>query len=348
MKAVLKTKDGKAGWEYKDVPRPEPKMDEVEIEVKAIGICGSEIHLYHDNHFYTPPVIVGHEFSGIVSRIGSNVTDYKVGDRVVAQMDKGACGKCEFCRKGMTNFCVRGKAVGYDIDGGWAEYYCTPEKYLLKLPENISYEVGTMAEPSNVVCQALYVRNTLKPGDVVFVQGGGTIGMLCAIYAKAMGASKIILSETNEGEIARLPIARKLKSVDRTVNIEKENLNQVIMEETDFRGADLIIECSGSEKGIAAMFDCLKKTGRVVVLGETAAKSVSLDWNNILVKKSCDITFSFGEIYEAWDIALRLMSLPQVEEDLNRMISHRLPLADFGKGFDLLEKKEGLKVILEP
>ena len=345
MKAVIKQKDGKEGWAYKDVPRHDPASNEVEIEVKAIGICGSELHLYHDNHFYTPGKVVGHEFSGVISRIGKNVKGWKVGDRVVAEMNKGACGKCEFCRKGMPNFCPHGDAVGYDIDGGWAEYYITPENMLFKIPDNVSYEAATIVEPTNVVCQALIVKETVKTGDIVLVQGCGTIGLLSAMVAKAIGAKTVIITGTDQDESVRLPVAREIDAIDHVVNINKQNLSDIVSEATHNKGSNVIIEASGALSAISSMADNLKKTGNIVVLGESPKEEVPIKWNE-LVFKACTVYFSFGEVYEAWAKAVELMAEGKLE--LEKMITHKLPLSEYRRGFELLESKEGLKVILYP
>lgn len=345
MRGIVKYKDGKDGWECRELPRTEPAKNEVEIKVKAIGICGSELHLYHDNHFYTPPVVVGHEFSGVIARVGEGVTDYRVGDRVVAQMDKGACGKCEYCRRGMPNFCPHGKAVGYDIDGGWAEYYCTPENLLFKLPDTVSFEAATMAEPCNVICQALIVKQTVKPGDVVLVQGCGTIGVLAAMVAKAIGAGKVLITGTDVDEPVRIPICNKIEAIDQTVNVMRQDLAEEVRTQTGGKGADVVIEASGAEAAINSMFDVLKKTGNVVILGEAAKDKIAVDWNKILLK-SCTVYFSFGEVYDAWDSAVKLIQGGKLE--LEKLITHTLPLEEFRKGFALLEKKAAMKVILKP
>lgn len=345
MMAVVKHKDGKGGWAYEKVARKDPAENEVEIEIKSIGICGSELHLYHDNHFYTPPVVVGHEFCGEISRVGRNVKDWKTGDRVVAALDKGACGNCEFCRRGMPNFCTEGKAVGYDENGGWTEYYCTPQNTLFRLPENVSFEEGSMTEPCNVACQALSVKKTVQIGDLVLVQGCGTIGMISAMVAKAIGAGTVMITGTNVDEAVRLPLARSIEAIDHVVNVEQENLYEKIMEFTQGKGADVIVEASGAVSVIQDIVKLIKKTGNIVVLGETSAKEIPIPWNDAVLK-ACTIYFSFGEVYDAWNTAIKLMGTNKLE--LGKLITHRVPLAQFRKGFELLEQKDALKVILEP
>lgn len=345
MMGVVKSKDGKDGWSYEKVKRKDPSENEVEIKIKSAGICGSELHLYHDHHFYTPPVVVGHEFCGEISRVGKNVKDWKAGDRVVAALDKAACGNCEFCRRGMPNFCTEGKAVGYDENGGWTEFYCTDQNMLFQLPDNISFEEGSMAEPCNVACQALSVKKTVGIGDVVLVQGCGTIGMISAMVAKAIGAGIVIITGTNVDEAIRLPIARAIASIDHVINVEKEDLYGQVMELTKGKGVDVIVEASGAASAIQTMIKLIKKSGNIVVLGETSAKDIPIPWNDAVLK-ACTIYFSFGEIYDAWDTAIKLMRTDKLE--LKKLITHRLQLKQFREGFELLDKKEALKVILEP
>ena len=345
MKAVVKKGDGKNNWALMDMPRNDPGSCEVEIQVKAAGICGSELHYYHDNHFYTPGTIVGHEFCGVISRVGSEVLDWKVGDRVVAELNKAACGKCEFCRKGMPNFCPYGKAVGYGEHGGWAEYYISPENMLIAIPDSVSFDEASMTEPTNVACQALIVKKTVKLGDTVLVQGCGTIGLISAMVAKAIGASHVIVTGAQIDEPVRLQIARSINAIDAAVNIEKEDLSVVLQEMTGRSDADVIVEASGSVMAIQKMTQYLKKTGTIVVLGETAVEEIPFRWNEA-VFKACTMVFSFGEVYEAWEIAMKLMASGKLE--LEKIITHRLPLEEFRKGFELLDEKKALKVILNP
>ncbi len=344
MKGVIKSHDGKDGWDYLEVDNIEPKNDEVEIEVQAAGICGSELHLYHDNHVYDPPVIVGHEFCGIVSRVGPNVKYYKVGDRVVSENNKRTCGVCEFCRTGRSILCRERKSVGYKVNGGWTQYFCTPEKWLLRIPDNVSYEEAAMTEPVSVATQALFVKKTVTYGDVVLVQGCGVIGIINAIVAKILGASTVIITGTKEDEKVRLPIARKV-GIEHVLNIEETDLKKYIMDLTSGKGADVIVEASGSKQAIYDMSDIIRKTGTIVVIGETSQKDIPIRWTD-LVFKAVTLHFCFGNGFEAWSLALKLMEEKTLH--LDSLITHRIPLQEFRKGFDLLDNKEALKVILSP
>ena len=344
MKAVVKFKDGRDGWEIREIERPDPRENEVEIEVKAAGICGSELHLYHDNHVYEPPVVVGHEFCGVISRVGKNVTRWQAGDRVVSENNKRVCGVCEFCRTGRPILCTERRSVGYKVNGGWTSYFCTPEHLLIKIPDNVSFDEAAMTEPVSVATQALIVKGTVKIGDVVLVQGCGTIGLINAMVAKALGAKTVILTGTSADEEIRLPIARQL-GIDKIFNVETTDLKKEVMQLTENRGVDVVVEASGSGRAIFAMAELVKKTGNIVAIGETPGPDVRFPWL-AAVFKACTIHFSFGAGYEAWKHALLLMERKKL--NLAPLITHRLPLTEFRQGFALLEQKKALKVILLP
>lgn len=344
MLGVVKFKDGKDGWELREIDRMDPMPDEVEIEVQTAGICGSELHLYHDNHVYDPPVVVGHEFCGVITRVGDEVKNYKVGGRVVSENNKRTCGVCEFCRTGRPILCRNRKSVGYKVNGGWTKYFCTPEKWLFRLPDNVSFEEAAMTEPVSVATQALFVKKTVTLGDIVLVQGCGIIGILNAMVAKVLGADKVIITGTSADEDIRLALARQV-GIEYVVNIEKTNLKQFVSELTDGKGVDVIVEASGSDKAIYEMTDLIKKTGNIVVIGETAKKDILIRWTD-LVFKAATLYYSFGAGYEAWSTALYLMEKKLI--NLEPLVTHKLPLEEFRKGFELLETKEALKVILKP
>lgn len=345
MKAVVKYRDGKDGWEIRDVTRLDPKDNEVEIQVKAAGICGSELHLYHDNHTYTPGTVIGHEFAGVISRVGKDVKGWKVGDRVVSENHKTCCWECDYCRSGKPVFCTSRRQVGYKEDGGWTSYICMPAKLLIPIPDNVSYEEAAMTEPCTVAIQALCIKAPVKTGETVLVQGCGTIGLINAMVAKAAGAGTVIVTGTEADEKIRLPIARKLTAIDSVINISREDLNEEIMKLTKGKGVDMVVEASGSEKAINSAIDLVRKEGRIVAIGETFTPEVSVKWH-AAVFKACSIIFSFGAEFEAWRKALQLMGNKQI--DLKPLITHRLALTEFEKGFQMLDEKTALKVMLLP
>lgn len=345
MKSVVKMHDGVDGWVIKDMIRDDPGPGDVEIKIKSIGICGSELHLYHDNHFYTPGTIVGHEFSGVISRVGSEVVDWKVGDRVVSENHRTACEKCEYCKTGHPIFCKSRKSVGYASNGGWAEYTLMPARLLLKIPDNVTYEEASMTEPCTIVINALCFRTPVRAGETVLVQGAGTIGILAAMVAKAAGAGKVIMTGTEIDRDVRLPIAKTLDKIDQIIDVSSSDLYEEIMELTDGKGVDMVVEASGSVTAINDAVRLVKKMGRIVAIGEAAYDKIEFTWNAAIFR-ACEITFTYGAGYESWKLALQYMSNGML--NLKPLITHRLPLEEFHEGFRLLETKKGIKIVLLP
>jgi L-iditol 2-dehydrogenase len=350
MKGIVKFKDGKDGWELREVERAEPLENEVEIEIISAGICGSELHLYHDNHWYTPGTVIGHEWAGIISRVGAKVKGFKVGDRVVSENDKNVCGYCDFCRSGYKSLCQnreggsRENVVGYSKNGGWAEYVCMPEHGLLKVPENTTFDEACMAEPVSVIALALCIKTPITVGETVVVQGCGTMGIICALVARACGAGKVIITGTEDDEAVRLKICREL-GIEYVINIQREDLKQIVLNLTDGRGADVVVEASGSPKAIVDCLSLVRVQGKIIAIGESPTSAVEYPYNPAMFR-AVSLIFNMGSSYESWKMALKLMELKKI--DLKPLITHKLPLSEFKKGFDLLDSKEGLKVIFKP
>jgi len=342
VKAVFKFKDGKNGWEIRDIPRTNPKENEVEIKVKFIGVCGSELHLYHDKHKYDPPVVVGHEFSGIISRVGKDVIKWKVGDRVVCENHTTSCRECEFCRNGQEQFCPSRKAMGYATNGCWTEYVYRPTWLLHKVPSSVSLEEAALVEPTSITVFALCERtNNIK--DLVLVEGCGPIGMISAMVAKARGAKKVILTGIDVDKKFRIPIAKQL-GIDEVINVTEIDLKEKIMELSFGKGADFVIEASGSEKAINDAVDLVKKTGQIIVIGETE-KDIMFNWNKAIFK-ACSLLFTLGSNFNSWKMSLDLLEERKI--NLLKIITHKLPLENWEEAFKLMESKEAAKVLLIP
>jgi len=344
LKAVVKFKDGKNGWEIRDIPRSVPKEDEVEIKVEMLSVCGSELHLYHDNHYYKPPVVVGHEFSGVISRVGKNVNKWQVGERVVCENHTRSCRVCEFCRNGQEQFCSSRKAMGYDIDGYWTEYVCRPAWLLHKIPPDVSLEEAALIEPTSIVVHALFYKTNIKTNDIVLVQGCGPIGMIAAMVAKARGAKTVILTGIDVDKKVRIPLAKKL-GIDNVINVTEINLKEKIMDLTSGKGVDVVIEASGSDIAINSAIDLVKKTGKIIAIGETRDEYIKFSWNKAIFR-ACTVFFSLGSNYSSWEISLNLIKDGKI--NLKKLITHKLPLEDWEKAFKLMDAKESGKVILIP
>ncbi|MBE6541963.1 MAG: alcohol dehydrogenase [Ruminococcaceae bacterium] len=343
MLVLLKKEKGDGKVCLSDAPVPEFGPDEVLIKVAYSGICGTDIHILHDQFAYYPPVILGHEFSGEIVDTGANVTLFKKGDFVVGEPHNRACGKCYLCRNGHIQNCMDKRSIGWGIDGSFATYLVMPENLLHKIPDGLSLKDAAMAEPSAIVAHQLLERARVTPGDNVVIMGVGPIALLAAQMARIAGAGKIILCGCT-GDIAyRLKIADELGCYDRFINVQTEDAVSIIKEETGI-GADLVVEASGAASAIRTSIKVLKKRGLLCAIGMTSPELVDVPWNEAMMKV-LDVQFNMSSSYNGWNIALSLLASGKLK--VSPMISVR-PLREWSEAFADLEAGNAMKVLLTP
>lgn len=342
MLALVKTQKGDGFFSLEEREIPSYGEDEVLIKVAFGGICGTDIHILHDQFTYYPPVIVGHEFSGVVEAVGSRVTLYKKGDAVVGEPHNLACGKCYLCRNGHIQNCMDKRSIGWGIDGCFTTYLVMPEKLLHKVPASLSLKEAAMAEPAAIVAHQLLERAGVTPGDKVVIMGVGPIALLAAQMARIAGAGKIILCGCTGDIDYRLKIAKELDCYDVFVDVLKEDALSVIMRETEI-GADLVVEASGAGSAIRTGIKALKKRGRMCAIGMTAAPTVEIPWNEAMMKV-LDVQFNMSSSYNGWNIALSLMESGKLR--VEPMIEVR-PLEKWENAFSDLESGRAMKILLE-
>jgi L-iditol 2-dehydrogenase len=344
MLALVKTQKGEGFLELRDVPEPQIAADEVLIEVKAAGICGTDIHVKHDTFPYWPPVILGHEFSGVIAQVGEKVEGWKVGDRVVGEPHTQACGECYLCRRGHIQNCAQKRSPGWGIDGAFAKYLKYPPKLLHRIPDAMTFEQAAVVEPAANVVTDILVRGTLAAGDFVVVTGPGPIGLLAAQVARAGGAREVMLVGAPSDEELRLPTARTL-GIEHVVNLTEVDPLQRCLELTDGRGADLVIECSGAPPAIAGTVAMARKWGKICAIGLTGKRPVTLDWDAAQTKV-LTLYFNMSTAYESWDATIALIASGKVQID--PLVTHTLPLTQWEEAFAAVEKMEALKALLIP
>ena len=283
MKALVKKAKGKGQIELMDYPVPQVKEGYVLIKIKAAGICGSDLKIYDDDHPYYPPVVLGHEFSGVIEEMGSGVEGWRTGDRVVSEVHGLVCGRCRFCLSGEKHVCPSKRALGWGIDGGFAEYVSVPSWLLHRIPEQITFEEAAVMEPLAIAIHGVLERARVEPEDVVVVLGCGPVGLLALQTAKAEGASKVFITGITQDEKLRLKLAREL-GADRTINVEKEDPVAVVRESTGGVGADLVVEVSGAPQAIAQGFRIVRTHGRFLAIGIPAGQEVPIAWKETVFR----------------------------------------------------------------
>jgi L-iditol 2-dehydrogenase len=344
MKAIVKTKRGPGNVELKEVDKPSIKPDEALIEVKFTGICGTDLHIYHDTCFYTPPIILGHEYSGVVVKKGSEAVGFDVGDYVTSPATI-PCGVCSMCRTNHENRCMgeRKRILGtHKANGTFTKYVAVPSRILHKIPESLSLEEAAVAELVACAVHAVFERVRIEPGDIVAVLGPGPMGLLSLQVAKAVGAGKVIVTGVRtDGE--RLAVAKNL-GADLAVNVEEEDSVEVVKNLTGGLGADVVLEASGASAARKQAFSMVRRCGKVGLIGLTG-KSTDINLDKI-IEGELDVKGSWGTVGASWRKALGLLSSGMMQTA--PLISAKLPLERWREGFKMMEERKALKVLLVP
>jgi L-iditol 2-dehydrogenase len=340
MWAVVKTKPGIGNVEYARVPEPACGPGQVKIEVSFTGICGTDIHVFHDRFRNYPPVILGHEFTGVVAETGAGVTCVRPGERVVVLPSSAVvCGSCEYCRQGYYMFCPQRRGMGHGINGSMTRYAVVRADMVYPLPEEVSMEEGALTEPFAAAVQAVEELTHVDVGDTVLLTGPGPIGLLCLLLLARHGCRVIVTGMSSD--CARLALAQTL-GASLTLHGSPEEIEQTALRETCGRGVDVAFECSGSPQAAGTCLRSLRKLGRYVQVG-IMGQDISLPFDLVLYKQ-IQLFGSVGHSLKTWERVMRI--LRQREISLLPLISHKLPLQEWRHAFDLSEKKQSCKVLL--
>jgi L-iditol 2-dehydrogenase len=344
MKALVKTQKGDGFIEIRDMPEPQPGPNEVKIEIAACGVCGTDIHVRHDEFPYWPPVILGHEFTGTVIELGPGCRYTKVGDRVVAEPHTKACGQCYLCRTGNIQVCPEKRSPGWGIHGAMTKFITYPERLLHKLPPGMTFDQAALVEPTANAVTDVIERAKLSAGDFVTVVGPGPIGLLAAMVARAAGAREVAIIGTPGDVELRFKKAREL-GFTQLINIGETKPMDAVLALTNGLGADMVIECSGSPRAIPGTVDLVRKYGKICVIGLTGNKPVEVPWDKFCFKV-CEVIFNLSTSYTSWDRTIALIAKGLVPAE--KLITHRAPIDQWERVFDDLEKLKGMKGLLTP
>ena len=284
--------------EISDVQMPKPKEDEALLRVKSAGICGSDIGAFRGtNGLVSYPRIIGHEIAGeVISIPENNKNGIKPGDRVIVDPYL-YCGHCYPCSIGRTNCCVDLKVLGVHVDGGMAEYFCHPADMLLKVPDDMPWDIIPLAEPLTIALHGIH-RLNLKAGEHIAINGDGPIGLLAAMVALHYGAEPIMIDLVKE----RLDFAKSL-GVQYTINLREEDLVEKVSEYTNGRMAECVMEASGANSAIRATLDIVSHAGRIALTGWP--KQETPIPTDMITRKEVDVRgarTSAGEFPEAIDL----------------------------------------------
>ena len=324
-----------------EIQEPTIKENEIKVKVHAAGICGTDLHIIHDEYPYAPPVAMGHEYSGIVVEAGAEVEDFQVGDRVVSLTAVVTCGTCSYCNQGLLMLCDQRKSIGSGVHGAFAEYLVVPAKAAYKLPESVSLDEAALTEPLACVVRCVMERGRVNGGEFVLISGPGTIGMLALQVAKANGGNVVVAGTSRDKE--RLNLALELGAM-AVVNMEEEDAENHLMELTKGGGFDVAIECAGVGISLNNCIKLLRKQGLLIQMG-LFGKKVEFD-SDLALMKELNYANGFATEPTSWEIALRLLEYKHV--DVSPLISNKLPINEWRKAIELAENKVGYKTLILP
>lgn len=343
MKALVKKDNEYGNMQLEEIDESIVNRNQVKIKVAYSGICGSDIHSYKGEYKnLRPPVVLGHEFSGIVVDVGSNVRGIKIGDKVTSETTYYICGKCDYCKSIDYNLCPNRKGIGTQINGSFAESVVNRAESIHILPENVDLLSASITEPLACCAHAVLEKTNVELSDIVLIFGPGSMGLLTAQIVKARGAYVILAGITKDKD--RLKLAESL-GIDKTIDIQNENLEKIVMDLTGGYGVDKVFECSGSVKAANSGLLLLKKKGTMVQIGIFAKSVNELDEDKIIQKEIIYLG-SRSQKPSSWDKALYLLQTGKV--NTKAIITDVYDLKDWKIGFNKVMNGEGIKIVLKP
>jgi 2-desacetyl-2-hydroxyethyl bacteriochlorophyllide A dehydrogenase len=329
MKSVVIERPNEIALVVREVPEPGP--NELMIQVMASGICGTDLHIYRGEYMGRYPVIPGHEFSGVVAAVGSQITRFKVGDRVAVEPNI-ACDNCVNCLNNRQNFCLNWQAVGVTLPGGMEEYVLIPEKAAFNIGD-LPFEIGAFMEPLSCVVHGVQ-RAQIRLADRVAIFGAGPIGILMLQMARLQGAGQITVLEINPG---RAELASEM-GADRVVSSFEQLLTDTY---------DIVIDATGAIPVMNRSIDYVRMGGTVLLFGvPPSGKNLEMEGFKIF-RKGLTVLSSFTSVRNSFQ-AVDLLQSGQIR--VEPLISHRLPLQDLPHALELIESRDPAvkKVIVHP
>ncbi len=339
MKALVKAKSEPGIW-MEDVPEPDYGHNDVKIKIVKTAICGTDIHIYNWDDWSKAtvpvPMVIGHEFSGVVVETGGEVDGFKPGDRVSGE-GHITCGYCRNCRAGRRHLCRNTVGVGVNRAGCFAEFLVIPAANIFPLPDNIDDDTGTILDPFGNAAHTALSFDLV--GEDVLITGAGPIGVMAAAIARHVGARHIVVTDVND---YRLDLARKMGAT-LTVNVATSSIRDAMAELSMTEGFDVGMEMSGNIGALKDLLAAMNYGGKIAALG-IPAHDISFDWKEIVLK-GLQVKGIYGrEIFESW---YKMVAMLQSGLDLAEVRTHQFDVDDYTTGFEVMNSGLSGKVVLD-
>ena len=339
MKALVKSRAEPGIW-LEDVPEPVVGPNDVCIAVRRASICGTDIHIYEWDEWarrtIKVPLTLGHEFAGAIVELGSEVVGYAVGDRVSAE-GHITCGYCRNCRAGRRHLCIHTVGIGVQRAGGFAEYVVVPASNVFKLPDQISDDLAAILDPFGNATHTALAFDLV--GEDVLITGAGPIGIMACQIARFVGARHVVITDVNE---YRLALARKM-GASVALDVRSGSIRATMAELGMTEGFDVGFEMSGSPDALRDLIEAMHHGGNVALLGIPSG-DVAIDWSQVIFK-GLTLQGIYGrEMFETW---YKMASMLQSGLEIDPIITHHLPFADYAEAFAIMKSGQSGKIILE-
>ena len=339
MRALVKDSPEPGIW-LQDIPTPEPGPNDVLVRVHRTSICGTDLHIIAWDEWarstITTPMTVGHEYMGVVERLGSEVSGLEVGQRVSGE-GHIVCGRCRNCQAGRRHLCINTIGIGVNCNGAFADYVVIPGSNIQPLPDDIPDDIGSILDPlGNAVHTALHFDLV---GEDVLITGAGPIGMMAVAIARHVGARYIVVTDVND---YRLTLSEVL-GADREINVARDSIEQTMDEIGIKEGFDVGLEMSGSPAALHDMITHMNNGGDIALLG-IPPKQAPIDWNDI-VFKGLTLQGIYGRrMYETW---YKMLAMLETGLDVSPVITHRMRAEDYEEAIEIMKSGSCGKVILD-
>lgn len=339
MKALVKAKPEKGLW-MQEVPIPEPGVNDVMVKIKKTAICGTDLHIYKWDEWsqrtIKTPMVIGHEYAGVIHKMGTGVKNLQIGQRVTGE-GHIACGHCRNCRRGKKHVCENTVGIGVNRDGAFAEYLIVPQENIIPLDDRIPDEIAALMDPFGNATHTALSFPLL--GEDVLITGAGLIGSMAVGISRFAGARYIVVSDLSD---ERLAMAKKMGAT-KCINPSRGEKIEDAIKELGMVGFDIGLEMSGSPAAFDSMIDNMYNGSKISLLG-ILPNSTTVPWDKIIFK-ALTLKGIYGrEMFETW---YQMEQMLISGFDLNPIITHRLKVDDFQKGFDAMEEGNSGKVILD-
>ncbi|HEB11684.1 MAG TPA: hypothetical protein ENI06_10785 [Spirochaetales bacterium] len=342
MKAIIKATDQAGSLQVTDMPAPQPGPGEVLVQIKATGLCYSDVTILNNKYVGRKPVpiplILGHEGAGLISELGRGVNAHSAGDRVVIEPLAG-CGHCNQCLKGFKNMCQDWEHVGITRHGTFSEYIVVPVAQVHRIPDNVTFEEAALTEPFGLVVRSLEQSKPMA-GETVAILGPGSLGIMHLLAYKASGASKVIMVGLGKDR-KRFDIARTL-GADHTINIEEKDPVKAILDITDGEGVDIVVETANSPKATQLTFDLVAPRGRIVLFGLYPKAEFS---PVAMLRKGLSVYGDVAQVTRQFLYALKLLASDKI--NLLSLITRRFSFDEAPEAFEVARQGDMVKVIFK-